>query len=139
MPPGKAKLKVLVSDSEKNTREAVAEIFSEAGYAVASAGSGSKTIESLTRDSYDLILCDIDMPRTSGSEIVRMARALNEQAKIIVISSSGGASLRTRMKGEGAFAVLTKPLRKAALLDIACTALKGPAFKGSPRKVRQKH
>ena len=137
--PEKAKVKVLVSDSEKNTREAVAEIFSEAGYVVSSAGSGSKTIESLTRESFDLILCDIDMPRTSGSEIVRMARALNVQAKIIVISSSGGASLRTRMKGEGAFEVLTKPLRKAALLDIARTALNGPAVKRRARKVPQKH
>ena len=120
------KIKMLVADSEKNTREAVVEIFSEAGYAVSSASSGSETIEHLTRDTFDLIFCDIDMPRTSGSEIVRMARALNQKARIVVLSSSGAASLRSRMKKEGAYELLDKPLRKARLLKVAKEALACP-------------
>lgn len=120
------KAKILVADSEKNTREAVVEIFSEAGYDVSSASSGSETIEHLTRDTFDLIFCDIDMPRTSGSEIVRMARALNQKARIVVLSSSGAASLRSRMKKEGAYDLLVKPLRKARLLKVAKEALARP-------------
>lgn len=122
--------RILVYDSGKNTREAVAEIFSNAGYSVSSAVSGSETIEVLTRENFDLIVCDIDMPRKSGLEIVRMARALNQRARIVVVSSSGSATLRNRMKNEGAFELLVKPLRRTALLDVAQEALRrAPARK----------
>jgi len=124
MPTKKKKAKILVSDSIKNTREAVAEIFSEAGYTVSSASSGSETIERLTSETFDLILCDIDRPRSSGLEIVRMARALNQRARIVVVSSSTGSANRTRIKKEGAFELLDKPLRKATLLQVARDALK---------------
>jgi len=64
-----------------------AEIFSDAGYKVDAAGSGSETIEMLTRQSYDLIFCDLDLPKKSGFELVRMARALNRDARIVVTSA----------------------------------------------------
>ena len=124
MSADKEKAKILVSDSIKNTREAVAEIFGEAGYTVSSASSGSETIERLTRETFDLILCDIDRPRSSGLEIVRMAKALNRQARIVVVSSTTGSAHRTRIKKEGAFELLDKPLRKATLLQVARDALK---------------
>ncbi len=118
--------KVLVADRVKNSREAMTEIFADAGYDVSSASSGSETIEKLTRESYDLIFCDFDMPRRSGPEMVRMARALNQRAKIIVISSSDGPSIRSRVKKEGAFELLNKPLRRASLLKAARQALEVP-------------
>jgi CheY-like chemotaxis protein len=118
--------KVLVADRVKNSREAMTEIFADAGYDVSSASSGSETIEKLTRESYDLIFCDFDMPRRSGPEMVRIARALNQRAKIIVISSSDGPSIRSRVKKEGAFELLNKPLRRASLLKAARQALEVP-------------
>ena len=116
--------RILVSDREKNTRDAVAEIFSDAGYKVDAAGSGSETIEMLTRQSYDLIFCDLDLPKKSGFEIVRMARALNRDARIVVTSAQGEPVNRTRMKKEGAFDFLDKPLRRATLLAAARNALR---------------
>jgi CheY-like chemotaxis protein len=127
MPGQRRRYKILIADRVKNSREAMTEIFTDAGYAVSSASSGSETIEKLTRESYDLIFCDFDMPRRSGPEIVQMARALNRRAKIIVISSSDGPSVRSRVKEEGAFELLNKPLRKASLLKAARKALEAPA------------
>lgn len=135
MPASRRKAKILVSDSVKNTREAMAEIFSEAGYTVSSASSGSETIEVLTREAFDLILCDIDRPRSSGLEIVRMAKALNEKARIVVVSSSTGSASRARIKKEGAFELLDKPLRKVTLLKVATEALKRRP--GKPVKKRE--
>lgn len=116
--------RILVSDREKNTRDAVAEIFSDAGYTVDSAGSGSETIEMLTRRSYDLIFCDLDLPKKSGFELVRMARALNRDARIVVTSAQGETVNRTRMKKEGAWDFLDKPLRRTTLLAAARKALR---------------
>ena len=124
MVAGRKKLDILVTDSAKNSREAVTEIFSSAGYNVTSAASGSETIELLTRETFDLIICDIDLPRSSGLEVVRMAHALNQKAKILVVSSSGGSAMRKKLKKEGAFDLLDKPLRKVTLLDAAREALK---------------
>jgi CheY-like chemotaxis protein len=118
------KYRILVSDREKNTRDAVAEIFADAGYTVDSVGSGSETIERLTRQSYDLIFCDLDLPRSSGSEIVRMARALNRDARIVVTSAQGEPVNRTRARRDGAFDFLDKPLRRATLLAAARNALR---------------
>lgn len=116
--------RILVSDREKNTRDAVAEIFTDAGYKVDSAGSGSETIKMLTRQSYDLIFCDLDLPKKSGFEIVRMARALNRDARIVVTSAQGEPVNRIRMKKEGAFDFLDKPLRRTTLLAAARNALR---------------
>ena len=127
MPGHRRRRKVLVADRMKNSREAMTEIFTDAGYAVSSASSGSETIEKLTRESFDLIFCDFDMPRSSGPEMVRMARALNQKAKIIVISSSDGPSVRRRVKKDGAFDLLNKPLRRASLLQAARNALETPS------------
>lgn len=119
------KYRILVSDREKNTRDAVTEIFITAGYTVEAAGSGSETIEKLSRQAYDLIFCDLDLPRNSGLEIVRMARALNRDARIVVTSSLGEQANRSRIKREGAFEYLDKPLRKTTLLTVARQALRG--------------
>ena len=127
MPVHRRRYKVLVADRVKNSREAMTEIFTDAGYAVSSASSGSETIEKLTRESYDLIFCDFDMPRRAGPEMIRMARALNQRAKIIVISSSDGPSVRRRVKKEGAFELLNKPLRRSSLLQAARNALEEPS------------
>lgn len=116
--------RILVSDREKNTRDAVTEIFTDAGYNVESAGSGSETIEMLTSRSYDLIFCDLDLPKKSGFEIVRMARALNRDARIVVTSAQGEPVNRSRMKKEGAFDFLDKPLRRTTLLAAARKALR---------------
>ena len=63
--------------------------------------------------AYDLVFCDLDLPRTSGTEVVRMARALNRDARIVVTSASGELAQRSRIRREGAYEVLDKPLRKA--------------------------
>ncbi|HEY5999838.1 MAG TPA: response regulator [bacterium] len=126
-----SRYRILVSDREKNTRDAVAEIFREAGYTVDAAGSGSETIGMLTRSSYDLVFCDLDLPKKSGFEIVRMARALNRDARIVVTSAQGEQVNRTRMKREGAFDFLDKPLRRATLLAAARAALRGTARTGT--------
>ncbi len=70
----------------------------------------------LTRKAYDLIFCDLDLPRKSGFEIVRVARALNRDARIVVTSALGEAGERSRMKKEGAFEFLDKPLRRTRIL-----------------------
>jgi DNA-binding response OmpR family regulator len=124
--------RILVSDREKNTRDAVSEIFKEAGYTVDAAGSGSETIAMLTRGSYDLVFCDLDLPKKSGFEIVRMARALNRDARIVVTSAQGEPVNRTRMKREGAFDFLDKPLRRTTLLAAARAALRATARSGAP-------
>ena len=126
-----SRYRILVSDREKNTRDAVSEIFKDAGYTVDAAGSGSETIEMLTRQSYDLIFCDLDLPKKSGFEIVRMARALNRDARIVVTSAQGEPVNRTRMRREGAFDFLDKPLRRTTLLAAARAALRGTARTGT--------
>lgn len=118
------KYRILVSDREKNTRDAVTEIFTAAGYTVDAAGSGSETIEKLSRQVYDLIFCDLDFPKKSGLEIIRMARALNRDARIVVTSSLGEQVNLSRIKQEGAFEYLDKPLRKSTLLTVARQALR---------------
>ena len=130
-----SRYRILVSDREKNTRDAMSEIFREAGYTVDAAGTGSETIGMLTRQNYDLVFCDLDLPRKSGLEIVRMARALNRDARIVVTSAQGEPVNRTRIRREGAFDFLDKPLRRATLLAAARNALRGTATSTSDAAV----
>lgn len=60
---------ILVVDDEHDVALVLAEVFGQDGYVVDVAGNGEEALEKLQRRSYDVIVCDIRMPRLSGPDL----------------------------------------------------------------------
>jgi len=61
--------KILIIDDEKSIRKTLREILEYEKYQVDEAADGSEGIELIKKEKYDIILCDIKMPKMDGIEV----------------------------------------------------------------------
>ncbi len=75
------------------------------------AGSGVEALEKLQGGPVDVILCDINMPEMSGTEMVKKARELPQCSgtKIVMVSTESAQDLIDRVISDGANGYITKP------------------------------
>ncbi len=66
--------RILIADDERDIVDAVAYALSADGYEVDTVGDGEAALEAAERESYDMIVLDITMPRVSGTEVCRRIR-----------------------------------------------------------------
>ncbi len=75
------------------------------------AGNGLEALEKLKADPIDIVLCDINMPEMSGSDMVKEARQLDtcKDTKIIMVSTESSQDLISSVMADGANGYITKP------------------------------
>ncbi len=112
-------LQALIVDDSKVMREMViACLRAHEGLAFAHAGSGLEALEKLSLQSFDVVVLDLNMPDISGYEVIEFIRGQDKlrQLPILVVTTRGDDSSRTRALGAGATSFMTKPFSPAALL-----------------------
>jgi CheY-like chemotaxis protein len=102
---------LLVVDDD-DTREALAELLRDEGYAVATAKDGEQAVERLHEHLPDLVLLDIVMPRTTGLELLSSLRQRHSPAElpVIMMSAKGQSADVVAALSQGANDYVTKPL-----------------------------
>jgi len=107
------KVVVLVDDSI-SVRKFVGRMLEKAGYRVKLASDGLEALEIVTQMHCDLVVTDLEMPRTNGYELLSHLRQNPETRGIpvMVVTSRAGAKHRDRAMKEGAGAFLTKPVQE---------------------------
>ena len=75
------------------------------------AGNGTEALEKLNAGAVDIMLCDINMPEMSGTELVKKVRELDSCAdtKIIMVSTESSQELIENVIADGANGYITKP------------------------------
>lgn len=75
------------------------------------AGNGVEALEKLQSQPVDIILCDINMPEMTGTELVKKARELDscKNTKIIMVSTESSQELINGVMADGANGYITKP------------------------------
>ena len=75
------------------------------------AGNGAEALEKLKASPVDILLCDINMPEMSGTELVKQARQLPtcKDTKIIMVSTESAQELIDSVMSDGANGYITKP------------------------------
>src|SRR5262249_32803013 len=105
--------RILIIDDSEPFRTSVKDLLEASGYDVAVAVDGEDGIEQFQRRPFDLVLCDVFMPRKEGMETIRDLRQLSIGTPIISMTGRGDALeadfLRMTRKF-GARRALTKPL-----------------------------
>ncbi len=108
--------KLLIIDDEKSIRKALREILEYEKYQVDEAADGSEGLSLIQKDKYDIILCDIKMPKMDGIEVLDKIMTLSSDTPVIMISGHGNIETAVEAVKKGAFDFIAKPLDLNRLL-----------------------
>jgi two-component system response regulator FlrC len=108
--------KILVADDEEGLREFIAEALEDDGHTVARAADGAVAAELLARESFDLLITDLKMPRIDGISLLRRARADQPELEVIMLTAYGSVDTAVDAMKLGAFDYLQKPIASPAEL-----------------------
>ena len=100
---------ILIIDDEKAIRKTLSEILSYEGYKIDEAGDGEEGLKKFAEKTYDVVLCDIKMPKLDGIEFLEKAREHNADVPIIMISGHGNIETAVEAVKKGAFDYISKP------------------------------
>jgi len=103
--------KILIIEDEQAIRNVLSNIISEEdkSYEVDLAENGLEGLEKLTKDPYDLVLCDIKMPKMDGIELLDKAIEMQPDITIVMISGHGDVETAVDCIKKGAFDYISKP------------------------------
>lgn len=101
--------RILVADDEEGIRELLREQLIAAGYATDEATDGAEAIDKLERDTYDLAILDINMPKKSGLDVLKHIRDRQLKMGVIMLTGRLGFSVGSESMMLGADEYITKP------------------------------
>lgn len=102
--------KILVIDDEKSIRRALKEILEFEDFEVDEAEDGKEGLEKATSTFYDIIFCDIKMPKMDGLEALEAMQKEKVESPVIMISGHGNIETAVEAIKKGAFDFIEKPL-----------------------------
>lgn len=100
---------LLIIDDEKAIRKTLQEILAFEGYKVDEAADGEEGLKKFKEKSFDLVLCDIKMPKLDGLEFLQKAGEINPDVPVIMISGHGNIETAVEAVKKGAFDFISKP------------------------------
>jgi two-component system nitrogen regulation response regulator NtrX len=101
--------RILIIDDEKAIRHTLKEILEFESYTVDQAEDGPAGLDLLIQHKYDVVLCDIKMPKMDGLEVLERARTIAPDAAFIMVSAHGNIETAVDATKKGAFDFLSKP------------------------------
>ncbi len=109
---------IVLADDSISVRRFVGRMLEKSGYRVKLASDGLEALEIVTQMRCNLVITDLEMPRTNGYELMAHMRQMPETQGIpvMVVTSRAGAKHRDRALKEGALAFLIKPVQEDQLL-----------------------
>ncbi|MFT5790806.1 MAG: two-component system nitrogen regulation response regulator NtrX [Saprospiraceae bacterium] len=117
--------KILIIEDESAIRRVLTKIISEENdaYNVEEAEDGLEGIEKIMNGDYDLILCDIKMPKMDGVEVLEKIKKIKPEIPVVMISGHGDLDTAVNTMRLGAFDYISKPPDLNRLLNTVRNAL----------------
>ena len=117
--------KILIVEDEAAIRRVLTKILSEENdsYKVEEAEDGLQGIEKVKNEDYDLILCDIKMPKMDGVEVLEAVKKIKPEIPMVMISGHGDLETAINTMRLGAFDYISKPPDLNRLLNTVRNAL----------------
>jgi DNA-binding NtrC family response regulator len=100
---------ILIIDDEKSIRNVLRDILQHEGYQVEEAADGEQGIKMFQSKNFDLVLCDIKMPKMDGMEVLQQIMAINSEVPVIMISGHGTIENAVDAVKKGAYDFISKP------------------------------
>ena len=111
--PEAPKCSVLLVDDDKDMLQMLSKVLTRKGYTTDTAESGSKALTKLKKDSSDIVISDVKMPRMDGHEVLQRMRA-NESTRalpVVILTSSDMEKDINTSYDLGASSFVSKPVK----------------------------
>ena len=117
--------KILIIEDEAAIRRVLTKILSEENdtYQVEEAEDGVAGLEKIKNNDYDLVLCDIKMPKMDGVEVLEAVKKIKPEIPMVMISGHGDMETAINTMRLGAFDYISKPPDLNRLLNTVRNAL----------------
>jgi len=107
---------ILVVDDEKKMRHLLSMMLERKGYKVDQAGDGVEALEILKESAYDMIICDIKMPRLDGIGLLDRIRQEKKSCPVVFITAFATVDSAVEAMRRGAVDYITKPFDEERIL-----------------------
>ena len=130
--------KILLIDDEKAIRHALRDILEHEKHEVDEAEDGASGLEKAKRGKFDVVLCDIKMPKMDGLEVLEKLMAHNDELPVVMISGHGTIDTAVEALKKGAFDYIQKPPDISRILVTVRNALDRGSLVKETKVLRQK-
>ncbi|ALU76155.1 sigma-54-dependent transcriptional regulator [Tenacibaculum finnmarkense] len=132
--------KILIIEDEAAIRRVLTKIISEENdaYQVSEAQDGLIGLEMIKNNDYDLVLCDIKMPKMDGVEVLERAKKIKPETAMVMISGHGDLDTAVNTMRLGAFDYISKPPDLNRLLNTVRNALDKTALVVENKRLKKK-
>jgi len=130
---------ILIVEDEDAIRRVLKKVLSEENpkYKLVEAPDGEKAISLIKTQHYDLVLCDIKMPKKDGIEVLEFVSSYDSSIPIIMISGHGDLKTAVKAMRMGAYDYIEKPPDLNNLLNSVRSALVKTKTKKIPKKTKK--
>ena len=115
--------RVLIVDDEDSIRDYLSMMLEREGYDVAACESGRKALRLNTKEAFDVVITDIQLPGMSGIEILTSLRESDPTVPVIIITGHASQESAIEALNVGAFYYLLKPVSNEELKQVVRNAL----------------
>ena len=132
--------KILIIEDEAAIRRVLVKILSEENdtYQVEEAEDGLLGMEKIKSDDFDLVLCDIKMPKMDGVEVLEATKKIKSEIPMVMISGHGDLDTAVNTMRMGAFDYISKPPDLNRLLNTVRNALDRKELVVENKKLKKK-
>ena len=110
--------KVMVVDDSDDVRELIGAFLQTRGYDITMATDGVDALGKLEKDTFSLIITDINMPKMNGPELLDTMSRSTQDYKAVVMSTYIEDDIKTELRKKGAVAFLEKPFSLRQLEEV---------------------
>jgi|GEM_PF-6561166 len=110
--------RILAVDDDPDVVYIIRAYLEPLGYEIATATTSAQAFDAVASDAFDLVLCDIGMPKHSGPEVCRLMRESGYRGKFVLMTGWDSQSLSLEARAEDWEAMLKKPFLGADLIQV---------------------
>jgi DNA-binding NtrC family response regulator len=130
--------KILIIDDEAAIRGALKEILEYESFEVAEAEDGLAGLKAAEKENYDLIFCDIKMPKMDGLEVLEKLKEKGIESPVVIITGHGTVDTAVDALKKGAYDFIQKPLDLNRVLVTVRNASNQTALVNETKTLRKK-
>ena len=132
--------KILIIEDEEPIRRVLVRILTDedSSFEIHEASDGKKGLDLIKNDSYDLVLCDIKMPKVDGIELLQRTRKTNSTIPFIMLTGHGNIVTAVESMKLGAYDFISKPPDLNRLINSVRNALEKKELVAENKILRKK-
>lgn len=132
--------KILIIEDEASIRRVLAKILAEENdqYLISEAADGEEGLEKIKAEDFDLVICDIKMPKKDGEEVLQEAKKIKPEIPFLMISGHGDLETAVNTMRYGAFDYISKPPDLNRLLTTVRNALDNKLLVVENKRLKKK-